>query len=209
MRRHPFDSDELGRTDPEMDRVAERLERYASDAGGEPPPDLVTRIQAALDEEPIPRRGWYAGLVARLDPWRGAVRLAAAALVVAAAVVGALTLGELADRSRNDTGGPPVPTVPVMPSSSPTLAPTPTPTPTPTPIQVVNVVATPTPTPTPTPAPVIRSNVLAGTPKPIVAALPNTASAVEVPVSALPLVLPLLLLVSSLAMVVATVLRRR
>ena len=147
MRRHPFDSDELGRTDPEMDRVAERLERYASDAGGEPPPDLVTRIQAALDEEPIPRRGWYAGLVARLDPWRGAVRLAAAALVVAAAVVGALTLGELADRSRNDTGGPPVPTVPVMPSSSPTVAPTPTPTPTPTPVP------TPTSTPSSSPSP--------------------------------------------------------
>ena len=57
MTRHPFDSDELGRNDPEMDRIGTHLERYAADVADEPPMDMVTRIQAAVDEEPVPAAG--------------------------------------------------------------------------------------------------------------------------------------------------------
>ena len=71
MTRHPFDSDELGRTDPELDRIGERLERYSAQARGEPPPDLSGRILAALELEPHPR-GRFASFVAAWSaPARG------------------------------------------------------------------------------------------------------------------------------------------
>ena len=62
MSLHPFDSGELGRTDPEMDRIGSQLERYASEVGDEPPVDLAARISATLDDEPIPAVGWWASL---------------------------------------------------------------------------------------------------------------------------------------------------
>lgn len=151
MTRHPFDSGELGRNDPEMDRIGTHLERYASDVADEPPIDLVARIQASVDEQPVPAAGWWASLVAAFVPWHRAARLAMATTVVAAAVVGALVVSGLAERARNDTGAPPVPSVVgTTPSPLPTPTPTPraTPTPTPTPTSIASPSAVVSPGPT-------------------------------------------------------------
>ena len=141
MTRHPFDSDELGRSEPEMDAVGSALERYASKVGDEPPAALAARIQAAIDEEPAPSRGWWASLLALFSPSRGPARLALASVVVVAAVVGAVALGELADRARTNLGASPTP------SPSTIATPTPTPTVPPTPTR------TPIPSPTPSESP--------------------------------------------------------
>lgn len=143
MTRHPFDSGELGRSDPEMDRIGEGLERYASQAG-EPPMDLASRIRATLDDEPIPAGGWWQSLLAALAAWHGPARLALGAAVVVAALIGALALGDLADRARNNnTGSTPAPSVIITPSPSP--SPTPSPTSTPTPTAAPSPPAVPTP----------------------------------------------------------------
>ncbi|MCA1568737.1 MAG: hypothetical protein LC798_00120 [Chloroflexi bacterium] len=131
MSRYPFDSAELGRHDADMDRVAARLEGYASDMG-EPPIDLAVRIRAALDEEPIPPTGWWASLLATLAGWQGPLRLVVATAVLAIAVVGAVVLGDLADRARESTGSSPPPSQTMLPSPMPSPTPTPTPSPTPT-----------------------------------------------------------------------------
>jgi hypothetical protein len=143
MTRHPFDSGELGRNDPDLDLIGERLERYAADVGGEPSIDLATRITTALDDEPVPARGWWGTLMATIAAWHGPARLALASVVVAAVVVGAITLRDLADGARNgNTGGTPLPSVSVPPTPSFTPSPTPSPTSTPT--------ATPSSSPSPT-----------------------------------------------------------
>jgi hypothetical protein len=133
MTRHPFDSGELGRNDPEMDRVGAHLERYAAEVADEPPIDLVTRIQATIDEEPVPATGWWASLLAAFSAWQQPARLAVATAVVVAAVVGAFAVSGLVDRARNDIGTSPVPSVIVSPSPIATATPTPTAVPTPTP----------------------------------------------------------------------------
>jgi hypothetical protein len=146
MTRHPFDSGELGRDDPDLDLIGERLERYAADVGGEPSIGLVTRITTALDDEPVPTRGWWATLMATIAAWHGPARLALASVVVTAAVVGVITLRDLADGARNgNTGGTPLRSVSAPPSPSLTPSPTPSPTPRPT--------STPTATPSPSPSP--------------------------------------------------------
>jgi hypothetical protein len=132
MTRHPFDSGELGRDDPEMDRIGEALEHYAATAGDEPPMALAMRIREAIDDEPLPASGWWASALAFLAPLRGPARVMLAAAVVVAAVVGAIALGELANRATIDTGSPP-PSVIETPIPTPTPTPTPTLTPTPTP----------------------------------------------------------------------------
>jgi hypothetical protein len=143
MTRHPFDSGELGRADPEMEGLGQQLERYAADLAGEPPMDLAARIQASLDDEPIPATGWWASLLGILATWHGPARLALTAAVVLAAVIGAVSLGELADRARTTTGATPSPSVIV----------TPTPTPTPTPLPTPTATPSPSPSNTPTPLP--------------------------------------------------------
>jgi uncharacterized membrane protein YgcG len=136
MTHHPFDSDELGRVDPELDRVAERLERYAAEARAEPPLGLTGMIRSAVDLEPHPR-GRFRALLAR---WSGPARAMAAGAVVVLVVAGAIALGQLVELTRQQVGATPSPTV----IPTPTAIPTPSPTPTPT--------ANPTPSPTPTPA---------------------------------------------------------
>ena len=145
MTQHPFESGELGRDDPDLDLIGERLERYAADAGGEPPIDLATRIMTALDDEPVPARGWWGTLMATIAAWHGPARLALAGVVVAAVVVGTITLRDLADGARNgSTGGTPPPSEGAPPTPSLTPSPTPMPTPSPT--------STPTATPSPSPS---------------------------------------------------------
>ena len=137
MTRHPFDPNELGRSDAGLDRVAHDLERYAALADGEPPMDLAARIRAAVDAQPRSRRPIASFLAAWSRPARALVGAAAVVLVV----VGAVALGQLIERTREQVGSTPSPSVTVTPTPTPTPSPTPTPTPTPS--------ATPSPSPTP------------------------------------------------------------
>ena len=149
MTRHPFDSDELGRRDPELDRVGERLERYSAQAGGEPPPDLSGRILAALELEPHPRGR---GRVIRGGLVRARTAIAGAAIVVLL-VVGGLALGQLIERTREQVGATPSPSRHghAEPDSDadanpePDADPSPTPSATPTPTVTPSMVAGPEP----------------------------------------------------------------
>jgi uncharacterized membrane protein YgcG len=156
MTGHPFDSDELGRVDPDLGRVAERLERYAAESRGEPPLGLAGRIRSAVDLEPHPR-GPFAALLAH---WSGPVRAMGAGAAVVLVVAGAIALGQLVELTRQQVGATPSPTVLPTPTASPTPSPTPTPTPT----------ASPTPSLTSTPAvthePSFSEGLETGTPEP-------------------------------------------
>ena len=117
---------ELDRADPALDEVAQRLEGYASSAGGEPPSGLTSRILAAIEDEPDPVGRW-----AWLGTWQGPLRFAAAAGALVIVIVGALAFGTLLDRARDiGSSAPPVPSLPVSPtpsaSPSPTVSPSPT-----------------------------------------------------------------------------------
>lgn len=160
MTRHPFDSDELGRSDPELDHVGEQLERYSAQARGEPPPDLSGRILAVLEQEPHPR-----GRIALfLAAWSAPARAIAGAAIVVLLVVGGLALGQLIERTREQIGATPSPSVTVTPS--PTPSPTPTSSPTPTPSPTPSATPTPTVTPSLVPTPSASDDDEVETPRP-------------------------------------------
>jgi hypothetical protein len=137
---NPYDPAELGRHDPELDRVALELERQTAAMSGEPPMDLAGRIMSAIEDEPIPASRW-----AWLGGFRRPARFLAAAAVVVVVITGALAIGSLIEQARPDVGGPPTPAV--LPSPSETPAPTPTASPSP------SLAPTPTLTPSPTVSP--------------------------------------------------------
>lgn len=144
MSRNPYGTDELDRLDPDLDRVADELERYAASERGEPAVDLAGRVHAAVDAEPDPPLGWRRSLPATLRAWRAPARGLALAAMLVVAVVGALAVSELIERARNgDVGTSPTPAV-ISPSPSPSLSATPSPSPSPSP--------SPTVAPTPPPA---------------------------------------------------------
>ena len=58
MIRHPYGPDELDRTDPELDGIAEQLQDYSATQSSSAPIDLAARIRAAVDAEPDPAVGW-------------------------------------------------------------------------------------------------------------------------------------------------------
>ena len=143
MSRHPYGPDELDREDASLDQVADRLERYAAERRVEPPMDLGGRIMSTIDREPDPPRGWWATFASGLTAWRSPARALAIVAVLVAAVVGAIALGELAERARQDNiGSSPSPAL-LTPSPTPTMTPSLSPTPTPTPS------ASPSPTASP------------------------------------------------------------
>jgi hypothetical protein len=124
MSPQPFDPSELGLDDHELDDVAAALERYATGSEQVAPPGLVGRVTAAIDSEPVPRRGWLARLG---GGWAGRsgtramgiLTLAAAAVLIAVAAGGVIDLAR-----RTNVGATPPPVVsPSMPS--PSLAPSP------------------------------------------------------------------------------------
>jgi hypothetical protein len=145
MSRNPYGPDELDREDASLDRVADQLERYASERSTEPPMDLASRIMATIDDEPDPARGWWTSFLSGLEAWRTPARALAVAAVVVAAVVSAIAFGELAERARQDNvGSSPSPGL-LTPSATPTATPTPSPAPTESP--------SPSPSPSPTASP--------------------------------------------------------
>lgn len=146
MTRHPYGPDELDRHDPDLDAIAERLERYAGDVPDEVPIGLAARIHAAIDDEPMPAAGWWASLIGgRLS---GSARAFAVAGVVALAIVGAFAIGEVAQALRQpNVGTSPSPSTVSSPSQSPSATPEPTATSSPSP-------TVPTPTLSPSPLPI-------------------------------------------------------
>lgn len=134
MTRHPYGPDELDRVDPELDHIAEELERYAAARSAEPSLGLASRIRAAVDDEPEPRRAWWAAFGASVRGLRGPARAAAVMAMGVAVIVGALALGELAERARQDNvGTSPSPSPIFTPSATPTRSPSPSDTPSPSP----------------------------------------------------------------------------
>ena len=144
---NPYDPSELGRHDPELDRIARELEQQAAAMGGEPPLDLTGRILSVIDDEPMPisRWAWLTGL-------RGPARLLATAAIVVVAITGALAIGTLIEQARPDVGGPPTPvplpspSVTPSPSASPSVTPSPSPTLSPSPSATSTPALQPTPT---------------------------------------------------------------
>lgn len=138
------------RTDADLERVANELERYAAAERGEPPPDLASRIRAAVDDAPEPSTGWRVSLATLLRAWRAPARGLAMVAVLVVAVVGALAVGQLIDQARQqDVGTSPTPLLVVSPTPSPSLSPTPSPSPSPSPTPSPSPSATPTPSPEP------------------------------------------------------------
>ena len=153
MTRQPFDPGEVGSEEPALERVAERLDSYASSVDAEPPVGLTSRIVAAVDtdpEAPAARGGAWPVLAALRRP----ARAIAAAAVVVAAVTGALAFAQLVDRPP-DIGASalPSPTTSATPSASPSPSPSPTfsPSPSPTPTATPRPTTSPTTGPTPVP----------------------------------------------------------
>ncbi|MCA1587330.1 MAG: RNA polymerase sigma factor [Chloroflexi bacterium] len=118
---------------------------------------LVARIQAALDDEPLPPAPWWQR-IGGAGQWQAPVRLLAAAAVLVAGVIGGLALGEFAGQVQNSGSGSSPPPL-VSPSStpsptsspSPTLSPTPTASPSPTAVSPVIPTQLPTAEPFETP----------------------------------------------------------
>lgn len=159
MSRYPFDRVELGSTDADLDHVARELERYAAEQGEPASLDLVARINAAIAAEPEPRGRWWTVLGAALRPWRGPARVLAVVGVLVAAVMGAIAVGTLAERARDDNlGTSPLPVPSLTPSPTPSISPSPSPAITPSP--------SPSPTPSPTPQPTASDDDEPETPEP-------------------------------------------
>lgn len=135
MSRRPFDPSELDQPSADAERSITELERYAAATATDPPRDFETRVMAAIEREPTPRRGFLAWL---LTPAAGSgigrvARVGALAATLVLAVAGALFVGQLADLVRNVGSGSPTPTVSPSPSSSPSVTPSPSLSPLPSP----------------------------------------------------------------------------
>ena len=155
MIRHPYGPDELDRTDPELDGIAEQLQDYAAGQSATPPVDLAARIHAAVDAEPDPAVGWWARLTGSIAGWGTLARGLTAAAVVTAAIVAAFAVGGLTDLVRGPVspGTTPSPSVVISPSPSPTISPTPSVTPSPSPRPSPSPTVSPSPSQTTVPTP--------------------------------------------------------
>ncbi len=128
MTRRPFDPSELDQPSADADRAVAELEGYLADTATGAPGNLEQRVTAAVEQEPTPRRGMLAWLMAPGGSGGWAHGLARAGLLGATlvlAVAGALLAGQLADLVRNVGGESPTPVQSVSPSSSESVAPSP------------------------------------------------------------------------------------
>jgi cell division septation protein DedD len=150
---HPFDSEELGARDGELDGIAANLEGYASETTADPSRELVARIRSAVDAE-ADRRGPFAAL---LGSDRRPARLLVAIGLLALAVTGAVVVGQLANLARERIGSSPSPSIISTPNETPTPSSTPsstpsmseTPSPSPSTTQPPSAPGSATPQPTP------------------------------------------------------------
>jgi uncharacterized membrane protein YgcG len=131
MTRRPFDPRNdggLGEADP----VVRELETYAGLTAAEQPHGLADRVMAAVADEPTPRRGILAGLLASLEsgPGGGMTRMVLVGATMALAVLAVVAFGQLANLFPDPQIGPsPLPSVPesVLPSTTETPTPSPSP----------------------------------------------------------------------------------
>ena len=131
MSRRPFDPGEIDRDATGLESATGELERYAALTNAATPVDLDDRVMAAVEREPIPRRGILAWL-ALPAPAIPLGRVARAVVLTAALVLvvgGVLAAGQLARIIRDaSVGGPSSsPTDRFTPSPSPSVLQTPSP----------------------------------------------------------------------------------
>ena len=132
MSRRPFDPSELDQPLTDGNRAVSELESYVATTATGAPRGLSERVRAAVETEPVPRRGFLAWLLIPLGSAGGMrrfVRTSALGATLVLAVAGALVAGQLAGVLRNVGSGSPTPTESVSPtpteSSAPTLIPSP------------------------------------------------------------------------------------
>lgn len=136
MSRRPFDPSELDQPSADAERLITELEGYAASTAAEVPRDFETRVMAAIDREPTPRRGLLAWLLTPPATRGGLGQFARAGAVAATLVLAvsvALFAGQLADIVRNVGTGSPTPTVSPSPNSSESVVPSPSLSPSPSP----------------------------------------------------------------------------
>lgn len=125
MSRRPFDPQDLGAPDgardPDIEGVAQELQRYRDLTAEPPTPGFADRVMSAVDREPAPRRGLLAWLPA-LRALQQPLRAAALAAVVVLAVGSALVAGQILHRAQ--TGESPSPAVTTTLSPVPSAEPT-------------------------------------------------------------------------------------
>lgn len=129
MTRRPFNPNELDQPSPDADRAIAEVEGYLADTAMGAPRGLEQRVMAAVEQEPVPRRGFLAWLLMPPAPGTGMRRFARAGLLAATlvmAVAGALFAGQLADLVRNVGSGSPTPVESISPAPSESLVPSPT-----------------------------------------------------------------------------------
>jgi hypothetical protein len=148
MTRRPFDPRETGSAAGDLDPITDELERYAGLTEGEMPHGLADRVMARVAEEPTPRRGLLAWLLAPFVAGPGgAAQVVLVAGTMALAVLAVVLAGQLGELFGNrQTGTSPSPTVIESPSLTPTPSASPSATPSPSPS------LSPTPSPSPSSA---------------------------------------------------------
>lgn len=153
MTRRPFDPGEIDRDATDLESAASELKRYAALTNAAAPRDLDDRVMAAVEREPVPRRGILARFA--LPGLAGPVGRMARAVVLAAALVlvvgGVMAAGQLARIIRDASVGDPSssPTDVLMPSPSPSEDATPSPSESPSATESDDANSSPEPTGTP------------------------------------------------------------
>ncbi len=128
MSRRPFDPSELDQPSADAGRAITELEGYVASTAAEVPRDFETKVMAAIDREPTPRRGLLAWILTSPATGGGLgqfARVGALAATLVLAVAGALFVGQLADMVRNVGSGSPTPSASPSPSSSESVVPSP------------------------------------------------------------------------------------
>jgi len=123
MSRRPFDPGEIDRDATDLESAANELERYAALTATATPRDLDDRVMAAVERDPVPRRGVLGrlGWPALAAPMGRLGRVAVLAAALVLVVGGVMAAGELARIIRDASiGGPSSsPTESFVPSASP------------------------------------------------------------------------------------------
>ena len=132
MTRPPFDPRDPGDLPEGSDPVIRELEAYTSLTAAEHPHGLADRVMATVADEPIPRRGFLAGLLGSLEAGRGSgmTRIVLVAGTMALAVLAVVVAGQLGNLFSDPQIGPsPLPSV--VESAPPSITESPTPSPSP------------------------------------------------------------------------------
>ncbi len=132
MTRPPFDPNELDQPSTDAGRAIAELDSYLADTATGAPRGLGERVMAAIEQEPVPHRGFLSWLLMPAGANNGLRRVARAGVLAATLVVaigGAIFAGQLTGLIRNVGSGSPTPVESVSPAPSESLAPSPTATP--------------------------------------------------------------------------------